>query len=239
MKRNGDSPIDGCSPIPIRTKHHVHVGNPLKSAILDNLTNPDLQDSVISIISTVVDDFEMRLRELIRASTDLNDLEGRVPIIRGQCLAQYGIRVNELEQDPPSLANVRTNSSSPGSGGWTTTMPSVVADLGQSHLGADTNYDQITPQSYPQQIANVLPSGNSAQQDIPHDQNLIVSSDLAWFQNHEFADFDSGMLGWNPNDETWSFDHIATNDMTNSLYTTEGSKNVDASDALVQQERLG
>lgn len=97
---------------------------------------------MISIISSVVDDFELRLREMVQSSNDLDDLANRIPIIRGQFLARYGIRVDEVEQDPPYLGSLRAVSSSPGSGRPTTAMPPEVTDLVQPHLGGDTNHDQ-------------------------------------------------------------------------------------------------
>ncbi|KAG9856310.1 hypothetical protein KCU98_g1484, partial [Aureobasidium melanogenum] len=199
---------------------------------------PDLQNPVISIVSSVVDDFEIRLRDLIRSSTDLNDLEGRVPMIRGQFLVQYGIRANQVERDHPPLPSLRTVSSSPTSERLSITTPPDVADLDRPHLEGATDHDERTLSSNSQPNLNNSSSGNSAQQDTPHDDPpLIVSSDLVWLQN-EFADFDNDMLSWDPNDETWNLGQVTTNDLSNSLYTTESSKDVHAYDALIQPSHM-
>jgi hypothetical protein len=57
----------------------------------DSLTVPVFQDPVISIVSFIVDHYERRLRNDIQQSSDLPDLESRIPAIRGQFLAQYGL----------------------------------------------------------------------------------------------------------------------------------------------------
>ncbi|KAG9690921.1 hypothetical protein KCU95_g8516, partial [Aureobasidium melanogenum] len=188
---------------------------------------PYLQDPVISIVSSVVDDFEIRLRDLIRSSTDLNDLEGRIPMIRGQFLAQYGIRVNQVQRDHPSSPSLRTNSSSPTSERLAITTPPDVADSDQPYLGGNTDHDERTLSSKAQPNLTNLSCESTAQQDTPHDDPLlIVSSDLVWLQN-EFVHFDNGMLGWNLNDELWNSDHVTANDMDNSLYSTGSLKDVD------------
>ncbi|KAG9661258.1 hypothetical protein KCU95_g131, partial [Aureobasidium melanogenum] len=202
----------------------------------DETPSPYLQDSVISIISSVVDDFEIRLRELIRSSTDLNDLEGRVPIIRGQFVAQYGFNVNEVEQDLPSLTRLRTASSSPGSGRLTTpnsTVPPDVPDLDQPHLGGDTNHDQPTLPSDSQQGLNVLPTGINAHQDAALEP--LVTSDPVWLHHDDFPSLDD-MPGWDPS--TWNPGYETTNDASDSLYVTENSKECHGYDPLMQKERL-
>lgn len=55
---------------------------------------------MISIVSFVVDHYEMRLRSEMRHSNDLLDLESRIPTIFGYFLAQYGINVNAMDNNP-------------------------------------------------------------------------------------------------------------------------------------------
>ncbi|KAG9868790.1 hypothetical protein KCU77_g104, partial [Aureobasidium melanogenum] len=188
-------------------------------------TDPDeipyLQDPVISIVSSVVDDFEARLRELIRSSTDLDDLESRIPVIRGQFLAQYGITINEAEQDSPSLASLRTASSSPGSERLTTTTPPSVADLNHPHLERDTNHEHFTLSSNSQSNLNELPAGISAHQDIP--LGPLVSNDHDWLHHDDFPNIDD-MPSWDPS--TWNTDPETTNDISNSLHVTENLKDL-------------
>ncbi|KAG9530013.1 hypothetical protein KCU93_g3088, partial [Aureobasidium melanogenum] len=193
----------------------------------------DLQDPVISIVSSVVEDFEIRLRELIRSSTDLNDLESRIPIIRGQFLAQYGISTNEVEQDPPSLTSLRTMSSSPGSGRLTSMRPPDVLDLDQPQLGGDTNHDQPTLPSDSQQGLNVLPTETNAYQDAALEP--LVTSDPAWLHHDDFPSLDD-MPGWDPS--TWNPGYETTNDASDSLYMTENTKDLHGYSALIQKESL-
>ncbi|KAG9603369.1 hypothetical protein KCU86_g2055, partial [Aureobasidium melanogenum] len=202
-------------------------------------TNPDetpcpyLQDSVISIVSSVVDDFEVRLRELIRSSTDLDDLESQIPVIRGQFLAQYGINIIEAEQDYPSLASLRTASSSPGSGRLMTTTPLNAADLNHPHLERDTNHEHFTLSSGSQPNLNELPAGHSAHQDIPLEP--LVSNDLDWLHHTDFPNF-GDMSDWDPS--TWNPDYETTNDASNSLYVTENPKDLHGYGPLIQEESL-
>jgi len=73
---------------------------------IHGLTFLVFQDPVISIVSFVVDHYEMRLRSEIRESNDLSDLEGRVPAILEDFLAQYGVATNPRIQLPitPSIS---------------------------------------------------------------------------------------------------------------------------------------
>ncbi|KAH0172860.1 hypothetical protein KCU67_g1544, partial [Aureobasidium melanogenum] len=199
---------------------------------------PYLQDPVISIVSSVVDDFEIRLRELIRSSTDLNDLEGRVPMIRGQFLAQYGIRVNQAERGHQSSPDHGTVSSSSASGGGNTATPPDMAVPDQPHLEGDTDHDELTLSSNPQPKSDFLPSEHSVRQDASHDPTLMMSSEPFWFQN-DLADFDNGIVSLDSNHETWNLDHVPTNDTSTSLCLTDNLKNVHAFDAPEQQGSLG
>ncbi|KAG9660845.1 hypothetical protein KCU64_g2943, partial [Aureobasidium melanogenum] len=194
---------------------------------------PYLQDPVISIVSSVVDDFETRLREMIRSSNDLDDLANRIPIIRGQFLARYGIIVDDFEQDPPSLASLRTVSSSPTSGGGNTATPPDVTVPNQPHLGGDTNHDQSTLSSDSQQGLNILPTKINAHQDVPLEP--VVNSDPVWLQNEEFLNFHY-MSGWDLS--TWDPDNETTNDANNNLYVTESSKDLHGYGPLIQKESL-
>jgi hypothetical protein len=63
------------------------------------LTVADLQDPVISTVSFVVDGYGSLLRDLIRESDDLLQLESRIPTILGQFLAQYDISANRQDVD--------------------------------------------------------------------------------------------------------------------------------------------
>ncbi|KAH0343046.1 hypothetical protein KCU83_g8987, partial [Aureobasidium melanogenum] len=175
----------------------------------EDIPCPYLQDPVISIVSSVVDDFEMRLRQLIRASTDLNELEGRISEVRRQFLAQYGIMVNEVEQDPLSLTSIRTVSSSSSSGRLTTTTPLDVADLDQQYLGGYTSHSQTNPSSNHQPSLNVLPPESNALQDVSLEPP--ATSDPVWLQT-ETADFDDSILSWDPNHDLWNYDHGRAND---------------------------
>lgn len=69
-------------------------------ADFDSLTVPVFQDPVISIVSFIIDHYERRLRNEIRQYSDLPDLESRIPAIRGQFLARYGLNMDGLENDP-------------------------------------------------------------------------------------------------------------------------------------------
>lgn len=164
---------------------------------------------MISIVSSVVDDFDTRLREYIRTSSDLSELEGRISEIRGQFLAQYGIMVNEDEQDPLSLTSLRTVSSSSSSGRLTTTTPLDVADLDQQYLGGYTTHSQTNPSSNHQPSLNVLPPESNALQDISLEPP--ATSDPVGLQI-EFADFDDSILSWDPNHDLWNYDHGTTNE---------------------------
>jgi len=63
------------------------------------LTVPVFEDPVISTVSFVVDHYEEHLRNEIRQSTDLPDLESRIPTILGRFLAQYRIDAEVWNHD--------------------------------------------------------------------------------------------------------------------------------------------
>ncbi|KAH0334902.1 hypothetical protein KCU81_g9281, partial [Aureobasidium melanogenum] len=180
---------------------------------------PYLQDPVISIISSVVDDFELHLREMIQSSNDLDDLASRIPIIRRLFLARYGI--HEVEQDPPSLVTLRTVSSSPSSGRLTTAMPPEVSDPVQPHLEGDANHDRPVLSTDSQQYLNVLSTGINAHQDVPLEP--LVTSDIVWLQNDEFSSLDD-ISSWDPS--TWYADYDTTTGINNNLYVTENPKDL-------------
>lgn len=79
----------------------------------DLLTVPVLQDPVISIVSFVTDHYETCLRDEIRHSSDLSDLEGRISTILEDFLAQYGITTNGRTQIPNLTSSMSTVQSSP------------------------------------------------------------------------------------------------------------------------------
>lgn len=190
---------------------------------------------MISIVSSVVDDFEVRLRELIRSSTDLDDLGSRIPIIRGQFLAQYGIRTNQIEQNSPSLTSLGIVSSTPESGRSTTITPPDVADPDRLYLGGYTNYDQTNSSSNHEPSLNVLPPESNAPQDILFE--LPATDDLLLLQT-EFADFDDSMLSWDPNHDLWNYVHGTMNDLRDDLDVTDSSKGLHGSCVLMQKDSL-
>ncbi|KAG9764078.1 hypothetical protein KCU73_g1121, partial [Aureobasidium melanogenum] len=161
----------------------------------DHTPCPYLQNPVISIVSYVVDDFEIHLREMIHSSSDLNDLENQIPNIRGQFLARHGISIDEVEQDSPSLTSLRTVSSSPGSGRLSTITPPDVAGVDQPYLGGGTNHDQLNLSLNAQLSLNVLQPGVNAHQEVSLEPHML--NDLDCLQNDDFADFDD-MPSWDP-----------------------------------------
>jgi hypothetical protein len=131
------------------------------------LTVIDMQDPVISIVSFVVDDYETRLRQLIRQSSDLEDFSGRVPAIREQFLAQYNISNNGSEQLPPSLSNAMTTPGDTLPGRPTTLSPPVVDEARQSNAGSPQHrYQAVLPPVY-RAYGSIAPPEHSPTFHIP------------------------------------------------------------------------
>ncbi|KAH0365810.1 hypothetical protein KCU65_g5816, partial [Aureobasidium melanogenum] len=140
---------------------------------------PYLQDFVISIVSSVTDDYETRILEFIRQCRDLNDLESQLPMIRGRFLAQYGIITNDVEHEPPPLFSGRTISSA-GSERPLAVTPRNVAEPQRSILGTINDQDRFVLSLTPPSQTLYQPSMSTlvAGHDSPHSTTASLTPDV-------------------------------------------------------------
>lgn len=188
-----------------------------------SLTNTDLQDPVISIVSSVTDDFEIRLRDLIRQSRDLQDLENRIPSIRGQFLAQYGVDSFESSHasSTPIDSRMMSNDNDPETSVAMTLLDTFQTDRTQMILNGVSQDHPVTlsAAAEPTQDHNFTPFSLLQ-------THVVASEDLDWQQSGDYTISMGGTL-----------DFAMLHDMENDMESRLGSK-IDASESVAQNDHF-
>lgn len=141
-------------------------------------------------MSSVVDDCERRLLDLVRQSVDLNDLESRIPNLRGQFLAQYGY---STVHDNSTSSNSQTMSSGSSPQTSNAMTPLDVAQNDQPRMFvSETHHSQFALPS----ASNDLTHGHDLSLLESLQPPLATSENLGWQQNDNYEAWMDDLFDW-------------------------------------------
>jgi hypothetical protein len=154
-------------------------------------------------VSFIIDGYETLLRDLIRQSKDLPDLESRIPIILGQFLAQYGIATSGWNSHPPHREQAH--------------IPPSMSSIPDSSLGVDSTNQPVFLDGFDHMY------GFNDDDWLLQNDDFVVSAENVYSDWTRYHDASNNNETGNDTLENWDLIHDISNNMSTGDTTLDHS----------------